>query len=39
MIDELRKMFYMFSKSIDSEILVKSEMRFEKDFKSYSKNE
>jgi len=39
MIDELRKIFYMFSNSIDSEILVQSEMRFEKGFKSYLKNE
>ena len=29
----------MFSNSINSEFFVKSEMRFEKGFKSYSKNE
>jgi len=39
MIDELRKIFYMFSNSNDSEILVQSEMRFENSFKSYLKNE
>jgi hypothetical protein len=39
MIDELQKIFYMFSNSVDSEIFVQSEMRFEKSFKSYLKNE
>jgi hypothetical protein len=32
-------MFHVFLNSIDCEIFVQGEMRFEKNFKSYSKNQ
>jgi len=36
---ELGKVFYLFLNSIDCEILGQGGMRFEKSFKSYSKNQ
>jgi len=38
-LDELGKIFYVFSNNIDCEILAQDKMRFEKDFKSYSNNQ
>jgi hypothetical protein len=38
-LDELAKIFYMFSNSIDWEILSQGAIRFEKSFKSYSNDQ
>ena len=38
-LDELEKIFYLFSNSINWEILDQGEMRFEKSFKSYSNDQ
>jgi hypothetical protein len=37
-LDELGQMLYMFSNSIDYEIIAQSGMKFEKSFESYSMN-